>query len=115
MLSAPLSTLQSTWLMWMICFRFLNLELSIPPASLIPAAHVAQVDDMVMVMDEGLRAEACSIAARLRAAGRAVDLVLEPKKMKWAFKQAERCVPSRAYSDLGAWLYEAYNHPTPRD
>lgn len=49
-----------------------------------------QVDDMVMVMDEGLRVEACGIVAKLRAAGRAVDLVLEPKKMKWAFKQAER-------------------------
>ena len=45
---------------------------------------------MVMVMDESLRTEACGIAAKLRAAGRAVDLVLEPKKMKWAFKQAER-------------------------
>lgn len=28
---------------------------------------------------------------RLRAAGRRVDLVLEPKRLKWAFKQAERC------------------------
>ena len=45
---------------------------------------------MVMVMDESLRSEACSVAAKLRSAGRAVDLVLEPKKMKWAFKQAER-------------------------
>ena len=50
----------------------------------------SQVDDMVMVMDESLRSEACSVAAKLRSAGRAVDLVLEPKKMKWAFKQAER-------------------------
>lgn len=49
-----------------------------------------QVDDMVLIMDESLRAEGCSIAAKLRAAGRSVDLVLEPKKMKWAFKQAER-------------------------
>lgn len=28
---------------------------------------------------------------RLRAAGRRVDLVLEPKRLKWAFKQAKRC------------------------
>ena len=46
---------------------------------------------MVMAMDEELRPQACDIAARLRGAGRSVDLVLESKKMKWAFKQAERC------------------------
>lgn len=34
---------------------------------------------------------------RLRAAGRRVDLVLEPKRLKWAFKQAERC-------NAGAWV-----------
>ena len=63
---------------------------------------------MVMVMDEGLRAEACGIAARLRAAGRAVDLVLEPKKMKWAFKQAERCVLSMGYyGRRGSLLHQA--------
>ena len=44
-----------------------------------------------MAQEEGLRAEATALAARLRAAGRRVDLVLEPKRMKWAFKQAERC------------------------
>ncbi len=46
---------------------------------------------MVMAMDEELRPQACEIAAQLRGAGRSVDFVLEPKKMKWAFKQAERC------------------------
>eukprot|EP01026_Neomeris_dumetosa_P028789 TRINITY_DN2332_c1_g1_i6.p1 TRINITY_DN2332_c1_g1~~TRINITY_DN2332_c1_g1_i6.p1 ORF type:complete len:517 (-),score=90.88 TRINITY_DN2332_c1_g1_i6:180-1730(-) len=49
-----------------------------------------KVDDMVMAMDERLRGEACNVAATLRGSGRKVDLVLEPKKMKWAFKQAER-------------------------
>ena len=44
-----------------------------------------------MAMDEALRPQACGIAAQLRGAGRSVDFVLEPKKMKWAFKQAERC------------------------
>ncbi len=52
-----------------------------------------QVDDLVVVMDEGLRGEACAVATRLRAAGRCVDLVLESKKMKWVFKQSERSVP----------------------
>ena len=39
-----------------------------------------------MAMDPALRPAACAIAARLRGAGRRVDLVLEDKRMKWAFK-----------------------------
>jgi histidyl-tRNA synthetase len=31
-----------------------------------------------------------SVASALRANGRSVDLILEPKKMKWTFKHAER-------------------------
>jgi histidyl-tRNA synthetase len=31
-----------------------------------------------------------SVASALRANGRSVDLILEQKKMKWAFKHAER-------------------------
>ena len=45
-----------------------------------------QVEDLVMVLDEQLRAKAAQIAQRLRKAGRRVDLVLESKKMKWVFK-----------------------------
>lgn len=54
-----------------------------------------QVDDMVMSLDGSLRGAACGVAARLRGQGRKVDLVLEDKRMKWAFKQAERCGASR--------------------
>eukprot|EP00955_Chlamydomonas_euryale_P102280 365408-Chlamydomonas_euryale.AAC.27 len=54
-----------------------------------------QVDDLVFAVDAGLYAEAAGIAARLRKAGRRVDLVLEGKKMKWALKQAERCNAAR--------------------
>jgi histidyl-tRNA synthetase len=50
-----------------------------------------EVDDLVMAQEEGLRAAATGVAQRLRDAGRRVDLVLEPKRLKWAFKQAERC------------------------
>lgn len=46
---------------------------------------------MVVVMDEALRPEACGVATKLRESGRRVDLVLQAKKMKWVFKQAERC------------------------
>jgi len=49
------------------------------------------VDDMVMVMGEDAGPYAAQVAAKLRAGGRSVDLVLEGnKKMKWAFKQSER-------------------------
>jgi histidyl-tRNA synthetase len=41
-------------------------------------------------MDEALRPAACGVVARLRAAGRSVELLLEPKKMKAVFKAAER-------------------------
>lgn len=45
-----------------------------------------QVDDLVMAQNEALRPEATAVAQQLRRAGRRVDLVLEEKKMKWAFK-----------------------------
>ncbi|CAL8472101.1 g11643 [Coccomyxa elongata] len=54
-----------------------------------------EVEDLVVVMDEALRGHAAGIAQRLRRAGRRVDLVLESKKMKWVFKQAERCGAKR--------------------
>ena len=40
----------------------------------------------MVVMDEALREGASGVAQALRRAGRAVDLVLEAKKMKWVFK-----------------------------
>ncbi len=40
----------------------------------------------MLAMDEALRPEASGVAAKLRRAGRSVELVLESKKMKWAFK-----------------------------
>ena len=50
----------------------------------------SRVSDVVFSMDESLRGAAMEVSARLRGAGRTVDLVLEPKKMKWVFKHAER-------------------------
>ena len=40
----------------------------------------------MLAQSEALRPEATAVAQRLRRAGRRVDLVLEDKKMKWAFK-----------------------------
>lgn len=61
---------------------------------LLPAPQ-QQVDDVVAVMDEALRPAACGVAAKLRSAGRRVELLLEPRKMKGVFKAAERCGAAR--------------------
>ena len=53
------------------------------------------VGDVVFGMGTELRGAAMQVAAKLRSAGRTVDLVLENKKMKWLFKHAERCGASR--------------------
>ena len=50
----------------------------------------SRVSDVVFSMNESLRGAAMEVSSKLRGAGRRVDLVLEPKKMKWVFKHAER-------------------------
>ena len=56
------------------------------------------VDDLVYPMNAALRPAAMGIAARLRAAGRCVDLVIEDgKKPKWAFKHARSVAGRRAW------------------
>lgn len=57
--------------------------------SLLPDLPPA-VDDVVFAFSEELRGPAMEVAARLRSAGRSVDLVLdEGRKMKWAFRHAD--------------------------
>ena len=46
--------------------------------------------DIGIAINEDLRSAAMSVATKLRASGRSVDLVLEDKRMKWAFRHAER-------------------------
>lgn len=42
------------------------------------------VDDIVMALDDSLKVPAAGVAARLRNAGRVVELVIEKgRKMKW--------------------------------
>lgn len=53
------------------------------------------IDDVVFAFNEDLRPAAIGVANRLRAAGRSVDLVLEKKKAKWAFKHADRAGAAR--------------------
>jgi len=51
---------------------------------------ISSVEDIVIPLSPDFRNAAVIVAAALRDTGRAVDLVLEDKKMKWAFKHAER-------------------------
>ncbi|HCP48331.1 MAG TPA: histidine--tRNA ligase, partial [Deltaproteobacteria bacterium] len=46
------------------------------------------VDDVVFAFSEDLRGAALQVASHLREAGRSVDLVLEARKVKWAFRHA---------------------------
>ena len=48
------------------------------------------IDDVVISLSPELRNAAMSVASSLRETGRTVDLVLEDKRLKWAFKHAER-------------------------
>jgi len=48
------------------------------------------IDDLVISLSPDLRDAAMSVASSLRNTGRSVDLVLEDKRLKWAFKHAER-------------------------
>ncbi len=51
---------------------------------------ISNTEDIVIPLSSELRHAAVMVAAALRDTGRTVDLVLEDKKMKWAFKHAER-------------------------
>ena len=51
---------------------------------------ISDVDDIVLPLNQDLRDIAVKVAASLRSSDRTVDLVLEDKKIKWAFKHAER-------------------------
>jgi len=53
------------------------------------------IDDLVFAFDSDQRAAAASVAQQLRAAGRSVELVIEERKMKWAFKRADRVGAAR--------------------
>jgi len=53
------------------------------------------IDDLVFAFDSEQRGAAASVAGQLRAAGRSVELVLEDRKVKWAFKRADRVGAAR--------------------
>ena len=53
------------------------------------------VEDVVIPLSSDLRNVAVKVASVLRSSDRLVDLVLDDKKMKWAFKHAERIGATR--------------------
>ena len=52
-------------------------------------------EDVVVALSEDLRPAAMSVASKLRNNGRTVDLILDNKKLKWAFRHTERIGASR--------------------
>lgn len=52
--------------------------------------HFQSASDLVVPLEDGLKQYAARAATLLRQSGRTVDLVLESKRLKWAFKRAER-------------------------
>ena len=57
---------------------------------LLPDTSRGSVDVMVFAQSESLRGKAVAAATELRGQGVSVDLVLEDKKMKWAFQRADK-------------------------
>jgi histidyl-tRNA synthetase len=53
------------------------------------------VDDVVFSFDTNLRSAAMHIAAGLRRQGRSVELILEDKRLKWAFRRADNLGAAR--------------------
>jgi histidyl-tRNA synthetase len=54
------------------------------------------VDDVVIPFDESMRAHAMGIIRRLRGMGRSSDIIMEKKKVAWAFSYADRIHANRA-------------------
>ena len=52
-------------------------------------------EDVVISLSEELRTVAMSVASKLRERGRTVDVILDNKKLKWAFRHADRIGASR--------------------
>ncbi len=59
-------------------------------AGALPELGSSAAECVVVPTDEALRGRASALAASLRGSEVSADLVLEPKKMKWIFKHAER-------------------------
>lgn len=57
---------------------------------LLPQIPASTVEVVVFAMNSELVEQAMRLATSLRAAGRKVDMVLQPKKTKWLFKHADR-------------------------
>ncbi|XP_057837556.1 histidine--tRNA ligase, chloroplastic/mitochondrial isoform X2 [Cryptomeria japonica] len=56
-----------------------------------------KIDDIVFPLDKELRQAAAMVASSLRSKGNVVDLILEDRRLKWAFKHAERVNAKRMF------------------
>jgi len=61
---------------------------------LLPALS-PEIEDVVVALSPDLQKHTGAVARRLRAQGRKVDVVLEPKKLKWVFKHCDRSGAAR--------------------
>ncbi len=58
--------------------------------NILPSFDGSGFDTVVFAMNDDLYGVAVEVASKLRAQGQTVDLILEEKKAKWAFKYASR-------------------------
>lgn len=58
--------------------------------NILPSFEGSNFDTVVFAMSDDLYGVAVEVASKLRAEGQTVDLILEEKKAKWAFKYASR-------------------------
>ena len=58
--------------------------------NILPSFEGSGFDTVVFAMSDDLYGVAVEVASKLRAEGQTVDLILEEKKAKWAFKYASR-------------------------
>lgn len=56
-----------------------------------------EIEDIVFPLNGELKQAAAMVASNLRKKGRIVDLILEDKRLKWAFKHAERVNAKRLF------------------
>lgn len=58
---------------------------------------IQEIDDIVFPLNGELKQVAAMVASNLRNSGRIVDLILEDRRLKWAFKHAERVNAKRLF------------------
>ena len=71
------------------CLTFALVEL-LNDRNVLPSFDNVGIDTVLFALNKELYAPAVGVATALRNAGQSVDVVLESKKPKWGWKQADR-------------------------